>query len=292
LKLCAPEPKVEAALPLDSAAVPAEAHFQQESEPQIAALKAEHDREVAAIRAERDSVIAALRAKSDALAKAQEIAAAEGERQLAELATKNAQLSALAEERARDFASAAAERAEATHRLTAEREALVLEEDRLLAEKESEIQALATEREQATEAYNAIKVTLESERVRALQTLADRDHQLAWKERAVAELEGEVETYRKRIKLVLRERDQLSEEKTHLAGAAKMLVEINAENEQLAKEKHAQAEAMAALQRRLEQLTAANCELVNSPAMVKEEWTGLRERETEPDLMSASGVVC
>jgi hypothetical protein len=64
-------------------------------------------------------------------------------------------------------------------------------------------------------------------------TLADKEEHLAWKTRAVEELEGDVETYRGRIKLLLRQRDEISRERDGLAATAAKVAALELENRRL-----------------------------------------------------------
>lgn len=189
---------------------------------------AETERRLAAAHSERERELAALREQQAETEKRHAEERAALERKVAEfialgdsaVSERDAQIAAqreeimtaakareeiLAQERARAEAATEAARAESLAIIEQVKSAASLEADRMRAE----LQAAQDELLAASASRDAEQAMAEGE-------LAERDQQLEWKNRAIEGLEGDVETYRKRIKAVLKERDDLAEEKKRL----------------------------------------------------------------------------
>jgi hypothetical protein len=185
-----------------------------DAEHQRARMKAEHDQALAALReqhaetekrheherAELERKVADFIQMGDSAVRERDVQiAAQREEMLAEAKAREETLN---HERLRAEAAADAARAESIALLEQARSAAALETDRLRAELET-----------AKDELLAATATRDAEKAIAEAEVAERESQLQWKERTIEGLEGDVESYRNRIKAVLKQRDEFAEEK-------------------------------------------------------------------------------
>ncbi len=264
-------------------------HLQREQETCVGLIMAQHESEIAKLRGEHGAALAELNAArgqdAEAIATlksehahALEEAHVEAARKLSELTHRwdaerqqfEARIRELESNHDKAMAEAAGERAQRAAEFAGGQENL----RRSLAARIEEVNAEAaamkddfrTDLADAGDQWEKAITALAEERDRALAAadpgsaaalaaLAEKENQLVWKDRLIAELEGEVETYRSRIKTVLKQRDQLVAEKESLAAAAGTARELTQEKKWMEEDLQAQAELIASLEQRLARFT-------------------------------------